>query len=47
MAAILNLYSSWAAQWRGLLARLGLGGVRELRGRSDLLYNTARGFGEA
>ena len=46
-AGILNLYSSWTAQWKDLLARLGLGSMRELRGRSDILYNTVRGLEEA
>jgi glutamate synthase domain-containing protein 2 len=34
---IINLYSSWAAQWRNILANLGLRSIRELRGRTDLL----------
>ena len=34
---IINLYSSWAQQWRTILAGLGLRSIRELRGRTDLL----------
>jgi len=34
---IVNLYSSWANQWRAILGRLGLNSIRELRGRTDLL----------
>jgi glutamate synthase domain-containing protein 2 len=34
---IINLYSSWARQWRGILRNLGLRSIRELRGRTDLL----------
>jgi glutamate synthase domain-containing protein 2 len=34
---IINLYSSWAKQWRALLRSLGLRSIRELRGRTDLL----------
>ena len=34
---LVNLYSSWAEQWRTILANLGLRSIRELRGRTDLL----------
>jgi glutamate synthase domain-containing protein 2 len=34
---IVNLYSSWAKQWRAILGNLGLRSIRELRGRTDLL----------
>jgi glutamate synthase domain-containing protein 2 len=34
---IMNLYQSWARQWKRILASLGLHSIRELRGRSDLL----------
>jgi glutamate synthase domain-containing protein 2 len=34
---IINLYSSWAKQWRTILGSLGLRSIRELRGRTDLL----------
>jgi glutamate synthase domain-containing protein 2 len=34
---IINLYHSWAIQWRQILAALGLRSIRELRGRTDLL----------
>jgi glutamate synthase domain-containing protein 2 len=34
---IANLYTSWRAQLSEILARLGLGSVRDLRGRTDLL----------
>jgi glutamate synthase domain-containing protein 2 len=34
---IVNLYRSWALQWREILRRLGLRSIRELRGRKDLL----------
>lgn len=34
---IVNLYTSWAWQLAGILARLGMRSVAELRGRSDLL----------
>jgi glutamate synthase domain-containing protein 2 len=38
---ISNLYASWRIQLAGILQRLGLGGVRALRGRSDLLVYLA------
>jgi len=34
---IVNLYSSWATQWKTILGSLGLRSIRELRGRTDLL----------
>ena len=34
---IINLYNSWAIQWRELLLALNLKSIRELRGRKDLL----------
>jgi len=34
---LVNLYSSWATQWRTILRNLGLSSIRELRGRTDLL----------
>jgi len=34
---IVNLYTSWAKQWRTILRNLGLRSIRELRGRTDLL----------
>jgi len=34
---LINLYKSWAIQWRQLLSVLGLRSIRELRGRTDLL----------
>jgi glutamate synthase domain-containing protein 2 len=34
---IINLYSSWAKQWKTTLGGLGLSSVKELRGRTDLL----------
>jgi glutamate synthase domain-containing protein 2 len=38
-----NLYRSYQLQLREILRRLGLGNVRELRGRTDLLVYQARG----
>ncbi len=38
-----NLYRSYQGQLRGILRRLGLDSVRELRGRTDLLVYQARG----
>ncbi|MGA2972511.1 MAG: FMN-binding glutamate synthase family protein [Candidatus Bathyarchaeia archaeon] len=34
---IINLYASWAEQWKTILAGLGLHSIKELRGRTDLL----------
>jgi glutamate synthase domain-containing protein 2 len=34
---IVNLYTSWAKQWKTILASLGLRSIKELRGRTDLL----------
>jgi glutamate synthase domain-containing protein 2 len=34
---LINLYSSWATQWRTILRNLGLRSIKELRGRTDLL----------
>ena len=34
---LINLYKSWARQWKEILASLGLHSIRELRGRPDLL----------
>jgi len=34
---IVNLYASWAEQWKIILAGLGLRSIKELRGRTDLL----------
>lgn len=34
---IINLYNSWAIQWRELLLALNLKSIKELRGRKDLL----------
>lgn len=34
---IVNLYASWAKQWKQILSGLGLRSIRELRGRTDLL----------
>ena len=34
---LVNLYSSWAEQWRTILGKLGLRSIRDLRGRTDLL----------
>jgi glutamate synthase domain-containing protein 2 len=34
---IVNLYQSWAIQWRQILETFGLRSIRELRGRTDLL----------
>jgi glutamate synthase domain-containing protein 2 len=34
---IVNLYTAWAWQLAGILNRLGLASVHDLRGRSDLL----------
>lgn len=34
---IINLYTSWAEQWKTILASLGLRSIKELRGRTDLL----------
>lgn len=40
---IVNMYLSWRTQWEEILRRLGLGSIRELRGRRDLLvYNGGR-----
>jgi glutamate synthase domain-containing protein 2 len=36
-ARISNLYHAWAAHFTRRLRELGLAGVRELRGRRDLL----------
>jgi glutamate synthase domain-containing protein 2 len=38
---IANLYASWRLQLAGILAQLGLGSVRALRGRADLLVYLA------
>jgi glutamate synthase domain-containing protein 2 len=39
---IVNLYASWAKQWKQILQNLGLNSIRDLRGRTDLLvYNGA------
>jgi glutamate synthase domain-containing protein 2 len=39
---IVNLYASWARQWKQILQSLGLNSIRDLRGRTDLLvYNGA------
>jgi glutamate synthase domain-containing protein 2 len=35
---IINLYASWSRQWREILAGLGLKSIKELRGRTDLLF---------
>lgn len=37
MQRIVNLYTAWQWQLAGILKMLGMGAVRELRGRSDLL----------
>ena len=37
---LVNLYSSWRGQWEALLRSLGLGSMRALRGRTDLLRLT-------
>jgi glutamate synthase domain-containing protein 2 len=34
---ILNLYNAWSVGLKGILKRLGLKSIRELRGRTDLL----------
>jgi len=34
---IINLYTSWAEQWKTILASLGLRSIKELKGRTDLL----------
>jgi len=34
---LVNLYFSWATQWKTILGNLGLNSIRELRGRTDLL----------
>jgi len=34
---IINLYTSWAEQWKTILAGLGLRSIKELRGRTDLM----------
>jgi len=34
---IINLYKSWAKQWKSLLKSVGLRSIKELRGRTDLL----------
>jgi glutamate synthase domain-containing protein 2 len=34
---IVNLYTSWAKQWKSILGSLGLRSIKELRGRTDLL----------
>ena len=34
---IVNLYAGWLWQLAGILERLGMRGIRELRGRSDVL----------
>lgn len=34
---IVNMYNSWARQWRSILGGLGIRSIRELRGRTDLL----------
>jgi glutamate synthase domain-containing protein 2 len=34
---IINLYTSWAKQWKAILGGLGLRSIKELRGRTDLL----------
>jgi glutamate synthase domain-containing protein 2 len=36
---IVNMYRSWTKQWKQILARLGLGSISELRGRTDLLVH--------
>lgn len=36
---IANLYRSWAIQWSGILEAAGLRSIKELRGRTDLLYH--------
>jgi len=35
---ITNLYKSWSKQWNAILASLGLQSIKELRGRTDLLF---------
>jgi glutamate synthase domain-containing protein 2 len=42
---IINLYTSWRAQWVEILKGLGLRSIEELRGRTDLLryiYGTSK-----
>ena len=34
---IINLYQSWAIQWRQILGTFGLRSIKDLRGRTDLL----------
>jgi len=34
---IVNMYNSWAKQWKSILGGLGFRSIRELRGRTDLL----------
>ena len=34
---IVNLYTGWLWQLAGILERLGMRSIRELRGRSDVL----------
>jgi glutamate synthase domain-containing protein 2 len=36
---IINLYNAWRKDLVGILKRLGLRSVRELRGRTDLLIH--------
>ncbi|MGH2400699.1 MAG: FMN-binding glutamate synthase family protein, partial [bacterium] len=42
---IVNLYRGWAIQLRDVLSRLGLGSIRDLRGRTDLLIYLERSNG--
>jgi glutamate synthase domain-containing protein 2 len=38
-ARIVNMYTAWRLQWCELLSRFGMKDIRELRGRTDLLYH--------
>jgi glutamate synthase domain-containing protein 2 len=39
---IINLYSSWKAQWNYILRKLGLESIRELRPRDEVKFKKGR-----
>jgi glutamate synthase domain-containing protein 2/ferredoxin len=39
---IINLYSSWKAQWGYIMRKLGLGNIRELRPRGEVKFRKGR-----
>jgi glutamate synthase domain-containing protein 2 len=36
---LVNLYNAWAIGLKGILKRLGMKSIKELRGRTDLLMH--------